>query len=271
MASKKSQATKTNETVELVSMLAKIDRKFSLRNPELLNPDNSESTSDDSLIAESQILAIAAERDRIAQRIHDGVAQSIYNIILSLTICEKLLASNPQSVEEKIRLCGQLAQEALTEIRHTIYDLKSLKLEDIGLSSAIEGYLKSFCGTNGIDFCFSVEGKEKDISPLVEESLYYSAKEGISNAVKHSKASEVKVKLEYGKKGDISLFIEDDGCGFEAEKKKPEAEESSKFGLCGMSRRAQALGGEFFIETSSNKGTKLTIVVPLNGKVDSDE
>ena len=87
-------------------------------------------------------------------------------------------------------------------------------------------------------------------------SLYRIVQEGLTNASKHSAATEVAVDLERGATGRTRLTIVDNGQGFDAAVKRP------GLGLLGMRERSEALGGTFAVEASLNAGVRLTVELP---------
>jgi signal transduction histidine kinase len=91
----------------------------------------------------------------------------------------------------------------------------------------------------------------------VERELYFTLREGVINAVRHSRASELRLSLA-NDNGSCRASLEDDGTGFDL----AATEGGSHYGLRIMRERIEKLGGRFTIETAPGKGTRISITVP---------
>lgn len=92
----------------------------------------------------------------------------------------------------------------------------------------------------------------------VEQALFRIVQEGLSNVARHSQASQVKVEFSCTQE-EASLIISDDGIGFDQS-----MVEDQSLGLRNMTKRIEALGGKFLVESSPGQGTQLTALCPLN-------
>jgi signal transduction histidine kinase len=117
-------------------------------------------------------------------------------------------------------------------------------------------------------FCyFSFEGDMKELNEEINISLYRIVQEGLTNIVKHSQASTVKISISVAEAissdvknshhNHVILTIEDDGRGFDADTVRP------GLGLLGMRERAEALNGTFNVVSQPGKGVKVKILIPL--------
>ena len=103
-----------------------------------------------------------------------------------------------------------------------------------------------------------MEGTER-LPPLVRQELYQIAQEALNNALKHARAQAVRVFLDFQENG-TRLEVSDDGSGFEPD----EANRGGGLGLRGMQERARGIGGTLRVESSPGRGTKVSILVPLD-------
>jgi signal transduction histidine kinase len=88
--------------------------------------------------------------------------------------------------------------------------------------------------------------------------------EMMNNIIKHSQASHVRVSIIYSNNDNFVLAIEDDGVGFDVSKKKESYSGSSGLGLKSMRNRAKLIGADLSIQSEPDKGTLITVHVPLN-------
>ena len=113
---------------------------------------------------------------------------------------------------------------------------------------------------------FSVEGKSYPIKPVIGITLLRIIQEACSNAIRHAKASIIRVTLSYEEE-KIMVVIEDDGSGFEMDKLDEKSrKDNSGFGLSMMKERVYLLSGNINITSKINCGTKILVEVPIINK-----
>jgi two-component system, NarL family, sensor histidine kinase DegS len=199
------------------------------------------------------------ERKRVSREIHDGPAQMMANVIMRSDLIERIYRE--QGVEEafkEIRRVKIMVRDALFEVRHIIYDLRPMALDDLGLVPTLKKYLKTteeYFQTSRIQFICM--GEEKRLPAKFEVALFRLVQEAVQNVMKHAEAKDVVVKLEM-KKQSVTIVIKDDGKGFNTKMKK-----SNSFGLLGMKERVEILEGELSIDSHIGKGTVVMIQIPL--------
>lgn len=213
------------------------------------------------LFAKNKELVIAVERERIANELHDGIAQSIYNVILSLQVCQRLISPGNRDVLTRIKRSHELARKSLEEVRQCVYNLRPSELERRELVTACKQYLKSIERTSSFSICFAVSGLKRNLSLPIEKAVYRLVQEGITNIAKHAQATQAEVKLRFFKK-KLILTINDNGQGFNASKALARARRKGKLGLASMKQRVTELNGEFTIVSRQGSGTKLRAEIP---------
>ncbi|MBP2256783.1 sensor histidine kinase [Virgibacillus alimentarius] len=199
------------------------------------------------------------ERKRISREIHDGPAQMLANILLRSEIVER---SFKQGTMDKtlteIKSVRRMIRSSLYEVRRIIYDLRPMALDDLGLLPTIKKYVATVASYHeSIKIEFIPYGEEKRLPQEYEVALFRLIQESLQNAVKHAKATRIKVKLEIGK-NNLTVIVSDNGIGFD-----PDSIKDKSFGLIGMRERVEMLEGRLSI-TSSEEGTKVFITVPYN-------
>ncbi|WP_442599005.1 GAF domain-containing sensor histidine kinase [Neobacillus sp. D3-1R] len=202
------------------------------------------------LIQKEQDIALTEERNRLARDLHDSVNQILFS--LSLTASGGREMSDHPEVKETFSYIQDLAQEALTEMRALIWQLRPQGLEN-GVVSALCSY--------GNMLGLKVKTEVKGVLSLpgrVEEAVWRIGQEALANCKKHSQQTEVKIQF----KSDKNVFImsiEDSGCGFYYDKNQ----ELPSLGLKSMKERTEAIKGTFDIKSKPGKGTKIKIKVPI--------
>lgn len=204
------------------------------------------------------------ERKRIAREIHDGPAQAIVNLSLRLELARKYLLDD--SLEKGLHELDSIyanIKSTSKEIRTILYDLKPSYLEN-GLIKALENRLIIFEEASDLKVNFTFSGSDSAIEYYIASALYRIVQEALTNIQKHAHASNVIVDLRiYG--NGVSIQINDDGIGFDAEDGHSKKQQSltGGFGLSGLKERVELLKGRFDLQTAPGQGTNIMIYIPL--------
>jgi signal transduction histidine kinase len=206
--------------------------------------------------AQQAELAAVEERSRIAREIHDGIAQSIYMLNISLEACVELASQERNGLQEKLQSLVQISKQALLDTRHYIFDLKPLLDGSRSVTEMIEHQVQEFSTVTSIPTSFTVSGREIPLPLNVSAGLYRILQEGLANVFKHARASLVEIQLDF-KDNKVYLQISDDGVGFNL------SNGHSGYGLSNLSERAREMGGELNIKSAPGKGTRLRLIIPI--------
>lgn len=204
------------------------------------------------------IQAQEEERLRISREIHDGPAQMLANILLRSEIIDQ--AYRRGKIEEsldELKNIREMVSLSLKEVRRIIYDLRPMALDDLGLIPTIKKYidtLQNYHQESKITFVSL--GSNKRLMKDYEIGLFRLVQEALQNAIRHSKANLIEVKLEIHQTS-VSLIVQDNGKGF-----NPEDVKVDSFGLTGMRERVELIEGSMEIMTEIGKGTKVYVKVP---------
>jgi signal transduction histidine kinase len=213
------------------------------------------------LAEQTRSALLASERDRISREMHDGLAQSLFSASLGLEVCARRLERDPEAVRERIEDVQKLVTDSLAELRSYIYDLRSPRLERLGLSDAVRTYLDDVTGGSVSEADLTLRGRERNLEEDAEGVLYRVAREAVTNAVRHSGCTRIHVVIEYGH-GEVVLTIRDDGDGFDVQKAFAAASRRGSLGLRNMRDRVQALGGQAEVASSKGSGTYVRVRLP---------
>lgn len=236
------------------------------------------------LLGVKVIMAQEEERQRISRDMHDGLAQSLTNIVIKSEICEKLFDIDSVRTKNEIHELKGLARNSLKEIREIIFDLRPMSLDDLGLMPTLEQYTAKFARDTGIEICIRPYDKRFTVDPIIEVAVFRIVQEALNNIKKHSQASSCIIDIGI-EGGFLTAKIMDNGVGFDTKSlKKPEKLSCyySGFGIYNMKQRAELLRGILNIESKPGDGTSIVLKVPLfnsnefteeehNGRDNSDD
>ncbi|MDI3340265.1 MAG: GAF domain-containing sensor histidine kinase [Sphaerobacter sp.] len=214
------------------------------------------------LYARTHGLAIAEERGRLAQEIHDTLAQGLTAISLHLDLADAYLPHKPEQASEKVRRALELTRANLEEVRRSVLDLRAARLHQMSLRDALWRLVQSFAAETGIDAEFTAEGLTGRLSARVEIGLYRIAEEALCNVRRHAGARHVRVGLTAAA-GQVSLTVEDDGVGFAHE--DVGRDNGGGFGLMSIRERARLLRGTLDLSSVPGAGTRLVVTIPAEG------
>lgn len=203
------------------------------------------------------ISAQEEERRKISREMHDGPAQMMANILLRSELIERAFTSGDvDKAINELKSIRKMVRTSLYEVRRIIYDLRPMALDDLGLLPTIKKHAMTLEEYHKIEIDLQIMGEKRRLSQDYEVALFRLIQESLQNAVKHSKASKVKVEMKMGREA-ISIFVADNGIGFDFQ----EINENS-FGLVGMGERVEMLGGTISIQSEKGKGTQIDVKIP---------
>jgi signal transduction histidine kinase len=213
-------------------------------------------------MAENEFAAIFAERNRLAREIHDTLAQGLTATSVQLQLVEKHADGASEAMIAHLSLSQQLVRSSLEEARNSIWNMRSQVLESGDLADALNKILKQMADKTELETTVKVTGQKRRLSYAIENNLLRIGQEAITNAAKHAGAKHIEVTLVFSET-QLALRIVDDGCGFDPATPRPS---EGGFGLVGMQERAIELTGELKIRTAPNRGTEISLRVPLSGE-----
>lgn len=222
-----------------------------------------ESAKNRQLLGLKIILAQEEERKRIAREIHDGLAQTMANVVLRTEITERMLGKEEYkgAVHELKDLKGQV-REGLEEVRKIIFNLRPMALDDLGLIPMLRKFSQDFEEKTKIRTKFDLFGREIRLPTGMEVAIYRLVQEAFSNVLKHARATFVSLEVTYQVKM-MKIVIKDNGEGFDLDTAESKIAKGFNFGLMGMRERVELLDGRVEIETAKEQGTKITMHIPI--------
>jgi signal transduction histidine kinase len=186
--------------------------------------------------------AIADERARIARELHDVVAHSVSLMVLQAGAARQALERHPEKARAPLLSVEATGRAAMSELRRLVAVLRQPgQEEDLAPQPSLR-HLDLLVGQMrdaGLAVALDADGALDDIPPGVDLSAYRIAQEALTNALKHSGARHVELKVRCAG-GVVEVAVDDDGRGPSAS-----ASDNGGHGLIGMRERVNLFGGRF--------------------------
>lgn len=195
------------------------------------------------------------ERSRIASDIHDDSIQVLTALAMRLDLAASKLDDAEASAH--ISAAADTARTAMERLRRLIFDLRPPLLDEAGLATAMEAYLRQAADETGISW--SLEDQlDAEPDPNTRTLIYRIAQEAVTNACKHGRPTHIDVALRQGRSGIVTTII-DDGAGFDpAEAHRPRP---GHLGLIAMRERAEMSGGWWTVSSRPGHGTAVEFLI----------
>jgi signal transduction histidine kinase len=199
--------------------------------------------------------AMLQERNRIAREIHDSIGHSLTAQNIQLANALMYLRSNLERSETFLTEAKKLGSHALQDVRHSVTTLRADPLKGKILKVAIAELIKDL--QDRTEICFYYHSDIPDRLPNeITSSVYRIVQEALTNMIKHSEATGVKVYLQLVA-NYLEVQVEDNGTGFNPQ------ENTTGFGIQGMRERTSALQGKFNLTSFPGKGCQVITTIPL--------
>jgi len=207
-------------------------------------------------------VAVSEERSRLAQEIHDSLAQTLATSLCKTEMCEKLLGDNQLQARKELSELRKMLAKSVKSTRRVIFELQFPNFHREGFTTVLKQYFQEFQRKSGIT-CDLKLRLGRSLAVKTQLGIYQIIREAMNNVRKHAMATSVDLVLRTDSKANLHLSIEDDGKGFCLKKTLARSESAKRFGLKGMREQARRLGGSFTVETAKGQGTRIKVRVPL--------
>jgi signal transduction histidine kinase len=222
------------------------------------------------LVTQAREAGILDERQRMAQEIHDTLAQGLAGIITQLQAAEQA-SDDPAERRRHVEAATRLARDSLTEARRSVHALRPEPLEQARLGGALRGVADRWSSLNAIPVQVTMTGTERNLPQETEFVLLRTAQEALANVAKHAAATRVGLTLSYMDE-EVVLDVRDDGQGFDPARlaRAPAyagapltAPPRGGVGLIAMRQRIEDVAGTLQIESEPGAGTAISASVPV--------
>ncbi|NOU10872.1 MAG: PAS domain S-box protein [Nitrospira sp.] len=210
---------------------------------------------------ERDLSAALQERERISQDLHDGILQSLYAVGLGLEACKPLIRKRRDPVAKKFMVALDHAirqlNQVMTEVRNFIAGLESHVLQGGDFSTALRTMVETMSISSSTRCRVRIDDEAaRRLSTEQALHIINIVREGVSNALRHSRAKQITVSLRDLIRSD-RLAVTDDGIGFSTR-----SVQGVGHGLVNMAARAQKVRGLFAIQSKPDKGTRISLDLP---------
>jgi two-component system, NarL family, sensor histidine kinase LiaS len=206
--------------------------------------------------------AAVEERRRISRELHDRVLQLLSSLRLRAEMCRREFMNRPDVLEKELATIEKTAEKAVVEIRRLLADDRTTSEIVAGsLERRLREEMEIFRARSGMKLEFRCAVGEHVLPVEVERELYFALREGLINAVRHSRASELILTLvQEGPYCKASLI--DNGSGFDL----AAVDGDTHYGLRILRERIERVGGNLRIDTARGHGTRISIEIPVKAK-----
>ncbi len=204
---------------------------------------------------------VSTERRRIAQEIHDGLAQELTGVVLALEGCQRAFEKDPALLGPQLAKASRDARATLADVRQYMAALRQSETGALNLPVTLARLVDDLRRQTGLQVEMEESGAQRELEPIVERAVIRIVGEALRNVAQHAGAKQAKVALLYGPEG-VVVTIEDDGKGFDVEATFAKAEGSGHFGVVGMRERAEAAGGQLVVRSEPGRGTIVRASIP---------
>lgn len=218
-----------------------------------------QNTRDLQRLSAQLVSAQEEERRTIARELHDEVGQALTAIKVELGLAQRAIEAGNRSAHV-LADAKSITDGALQTVRDLSHLLHPSLLDDLGLVSAVNWYVRGFSRRHRIRTEMVHDRMEERLTPETEAAAYRIVQEALTNVAKHAEATTCRVYLQR-LTDTLSVMIEDDGSGFDLAAVAGRGDRRG-LGLLGVRERVSQLQGTFRLESTPGKGTRLTVELP---------
>ena len=198
------------------------------------------------------------DRQRIARDLHDTSLQNLAHLVHKIELSSMYIDKDPLRAKLELSVVSKNLKSVIEEIRNTIFDLRPMSFDDLGLKAALERLIDLI----NENHTYEIDVEIDDVScenNLVLVSIYRVVQECLTNIVKHAEATKICLHCKMID-DNYDIVIKDNGKGFHLE--EIDNSEGKHFGITLVQERVHLIGGIISIK-SDNNGTNIEISIPI--------
>ncbi|MCF3109281.1 histidine kinase [Niabella sp. CC-SYL272] len=201
---------------------------------------------------------IDMERNRITEDLHDDIGSTLSSLKVYSDVAVNMMERDAHKTKYLLEQISINSSKILEDIGDIIWSMRTDRQNMLTVDSRIKNFVSEVLGSREIHYEINIDPEINDIVQHItaRKNVVLIVKEAVNNIVKYSKASLVSIRL-YAKNDLLRIEIVDNGIGFQEDAK------SSGNGLRNMKKRAEELGGVFQIASFLQKGTKISVEIPV--------
>ncbi len=206
-----------------------------------------------------------AERNRIAQEVHDGPAQALSNAIFQVEYIDRVLDQDLRLARAELRYLRDLLRRELGGVRSFISQLRPPVLDSLGLDGALADTVENLTALTGLPIELRLEAPIDALDPAQQTVVLRVVQEALQNVRKHAAPTTVRVATRLEADTWVAEVI-DDGRGFDPE--AVAAQRGRSFGLQFMRERSDLIGARLEVRSRPDGGTVVRLAIPPGGEKD---
>ena len=199
---------------------------------------------------EIEKLTIEKERNRVAGEIHDTLGHNLVALNMNLDVAEKLMDSDIDKTRELLKKAKTLSKESMASLRKAVYALKEEK--PIALGKRLNLIIQDIESTGAIKIVLDMDEEVESLPLKHKDIIYKSIREGITNSIKHGKASKIILDIKFDE-DKVNIYIKDNGLGC--------IDLVKGNGLLGIENRVDSIGGKVNYDSVEGKGFTVEILI----------
>jgi signal transduction histidine kinase len=212
---------------------------------------------------------VSAERRKIAQELHDGLAQELTGVVLALEGCQRALDKDPALLGPQLAKASRDARATLMDVRQYMTALRQSETGGLNLPVTLGRLVDDLRRQTGLQVQMEESGEPRELDAVVERAVIRIVGEALRNVAQHAGATTAKVALLYDQDG-VVVTVEDDGKGFDVDETFRGAEDRGHFGVVGMRERAEAASGHLVVRSEPGKGSIVRASIPYATEATSE-
>lgn len=211
-----------------------------------------------------RILAVEEQvRRELARDLHDGPSQILASLVMGMKHLRQVILRQPERTEQEVNDLERLATTAMHQVRNMLFDLRPVALETQGLIAALRVYVERQRDSNSVPVFLEADNITQRFPPKVEAAVFSIIQEAVGNAKKHAQAKSIWIVARQSH-DTLTLSVRDDGKGFDVASVEEAYAQRGSLGLLNMKERAELARAKLTIDSKIGKGTKVTLVIPLD-------
>jgi PAS domain S-box-containing protein len=210
------------------------------------------------------------EKQKIARDLHDDTSQILASLYAHLEAAIGSLPEEANQAKTNIRKAQELSTNVLDGIHKLIFELRPTVLDRLGLMAAIRSLVDNQVNDDRLKIKFKIIGHERRLNSKIEIAIYRVVQEAFNNIIRHSKANKADLLVHF-RKNNLTIKIKDNGTGFDIQEAINSKERPRGWGLLGMKERVELLGGAVIFNSVINRGTDITLEIPLEQGADDGQ
>lgn len=215
------------------------------------------------LMAKSRELAIAEERNLVAQGLHDSIAQGLNFLKLQVQMLSDSIRRNARDEAlEGLALIETGLKESYDDVRELLTNFR-IKIGDGELADALKIAADRFSKQSHVPINLVIKDTGAPLPPEQQLQVLFIVQEALSNIRKHAQASHIEIHLQNER--DFSIYVQDDGRGFSHHDEQQRTEQ--QVGLNIMRERASRLGGQLSVESTPGRGTRISLLLSHTSRI----